>query len=273
MQTLFVSDLDGTLFDPSGHISPKTASTLNRLIGQGALFSIATARSPMTAKPLLTALELCMPCVLLNGVFLYDLKNDRAIHYEPIAPHTVTGAVSIFEAHGKSPFLYTYDGTQMRSLFTTLQLDVQKEFYEERRTQFQKRFVQLDALRVPPGQDAIYFSLIDTRQALAPIKKELEEMGGLNLAFYPDNYSDYWYLECFSCNASKKSGVRRLKTYTGAEHICAFGDNYNDLPMFEAADEAYAVANACDALKAAATGIIGANSMDGVACYLENRLR
>ena len=42
----------------------------------------------------------------------------------------------------------------------------------------------------------------------------------------------------------------------------------NDLPMFEISDEAYAVANAVDELKAAATGIIESNEDDGVAKWL-----
>ena len=47
-----------------------------------------------------------------------------------------------------------------------------------------------------------------------------------------------------------------------------FGDGMNDLDLFEAADEAYAVENAVPELKAAATGIIGSNNDDGVAKWL-----
>ena len=47
-----------------------------------------------------------------------------------------------------------------------------------------------------------------------------------------------------------------------------FGDNLNDLPMFAVADEAYAVENAKDEVKAAATGVIGSNVQMGVVRYL-----
>ena len=50
--------------------------------------------------------------------------------------------------------------------------------------------------------------------------------------------------------------------------VISFGDAVNDLPMFEASDECYAVANAVDELKAAATGIIESNVDDGVAKWL-----
>ena len=47
-----------------------------------------------------------------------------------------------------------------------------------------------------------------------------------------------------------------------------FGDALNDLPMFSIADEAYAVANALDVVKEAATKVIGSNDEDAVAEYL-----
>ena len=50
--------------------------------------------------------------------------------------------------------------------------------------------------------------------------------------------------------------------------MIAFGDSINDLALFEAADECYAVANADERLKAAANGIIGSNENDSVAHWL-----
>ena len=48
-----------------------------------------------------------------------------------------------------------------------------------------------------------------------------------------------------------------------------FGDSVNDLPMFKAADEAYAVSNALDELKNVATAVIGSNEEDAVASSLK----
>ena len=48
----------------------------------------------------------------------------------------------------------------------------------------------------------------------------------------------------------------------------AIGDGFNDIPMFEASDEAYATADACEALKGIATGVIGKHDEDCVAKWL-----
>ncbi len=68
--------------------------------------------------------------------------------------------------------------------------------------------------------------------------------------------------------ASKANAVRELKEKLGCEKLVVFGDGKNDLDMFHAADEAYAVQNADKELKAAATAIIGGSNEDGVAKWL-----
>ena len=45
----------------------------------------------------------------------------------------------------------------------------------------------------------------------------------------------------------------------------------NDLPLFQAAEESYATANAMPQVKAAATAVIGSNEEDGVARFLLER--
>ena len=57
------------------------------------------------------------------------------------------------------------------------------------------------------------------------------------------------------------------------DYIVAFGDGKNDMDMFEIADEAYAVENAVDELKAIATDVIGSNDSDAVAKWLHNKLK
>ena len=53
--------------------------------------------------------------------------------------------------------------------------------------------------------------------------------------------------------------------------MIAFGDNLNDIPLFEVADECYAVSNAEEKLKSIATGVIGSNDEDAVAKFIFDR--
>jgi hydroxymethylpyrimidine pyrophosphatase-like HAD family hydrolase len=74
-----------------------------------------------------------------------------------------------------------------------------------------------------------------------------------------------------SRDASKGGAIKTLKELLGFERVICFGDSDNDLSMFETADEGYAPANANDAIKSAATAIIGHHDDEGIARFLRER--
>ena len=82
---------------------------------------------------------------------------------------------------------------------------------------------------------------------------------------------EYW-CEILPKIATKAEAIRQLKELWHCERVIAFGDAVNDIPMFEVADECYAVRNAVDELKTLATGIIGSNDEDGVAEWLKTHV-
>jgi hydroxymethylpyrimidine pyrophosphatase-like HAD family hydrolase len=101
----------------------------------------------------------------------------------------------------------------------------------------------------------------------------MSAIDGLRIEMYKDIYSDdLWYLEVFSETASKYNAVQYLRKHCGFDKIVGFGDNLNDIPLFAACDECYAVANAKPEVKEIATGIIGSNNADGVARWLDENV-
>ncbi len=69
--------------------------------------------------------------------------------------------------------------------------------------------------------------------------------------------------------ATKSNAVKQLKKLLQCDRVTAFGDGKNDIDMFLAADECYAVENADEKLKKYATAVIPSNDADGVARWLE----
>ena len=62
--------------------------------------------------------------------------------------------------------------------------------------------------------------------------------------------------------------IRRIATAAGFARIVAFGDGPNDLSLFAEADEAYAVGEPSNELRALATDVLGDNDDDVVAEWL-----
>ena len=103
------------------------------------------------------------------------------------------------------------------------------------------------------GGEVVYFCVIGPEGLIRETAREAERVPGVSLTAYPDAYEPWvWYLEIFPETASKRHAVEFLRSWTGADFVVAFGDNRNDIPMFEAADFAVAVSSASEEVKAEA---------------------
>ncbi len=265
---LYISDLDGTLLDRNAEITEYTKTALNRLIAKGMNFTVATARTYSSAGRILAGLDLQLPIVLMNGVLIYHPVRHEYEVINTLADADAERIISLCGEHGLSPFMYLMNGSVMSTAYSKLTNQAMKDFLDERVQKYGKAFIHTDNLTETEG-DVIYFCFLDDYEKLAPMQKVLSGMPSLKTAFYHDIYGDEWYLEVFSAEASKESGVRYLREKYGFDKITAFGDNLNDLPMFAAADERIAVSNAAEELIKTSHRVIGANTEDGVAKYLE----
>lgn len=269
MKTLYITDLDGTFLNENGVVSEESRRAVNALSEKGLLFSVATARSIMTAGELLRGLQMNAPVVLMNGVFLFDIQKAQVVSFHEIASDAFEAVVACFRQNGKSPMLWLYGDDGLLSVqYTRLELQVNRDFYEKRKDSFEGRFQKVKRLSVPQGQHAVYINLVDTFEALRPIAEALQSVEGVSFAFYADTYTEYWFLEVYSADASKANAALELKALVNADRITAFGDNLNDLTLFSVADEAYAVENAVPEIKAAANAILESNRADGVAKFI-----
>ena len=268
MKRLYITDLDGTLLSPEGSISAKTAAILNSLTAEGICFTFATARSVYSAKPITSALDINVPCILMNGVSIYDLRADGYLANQYIPVSASEKVIEAFEREKAEVFLYRFNDEVLTCYYTKITTRVMQSFAEVRRNRYNKPYVQCaDLLDAADGR-TIYYTALDEHEKLLPVKNAIDSINGVDYAFYEDTYTGKWFLEVFSAKASKSNGLRYLRERYGFDEVVAFGDNLNDLPMFSEADIKVAVGNARDEVKAAADYIIGTNDEDGVAEWL-----
>ncbi len=271
MKTLYLSDLDGTLLNDNAELTNKSAEILNELIKNGMNFSVATARTNATVLEMFHKVDLNFPLILMNGVVIFSIKDNKNLVCHNIDNLHVNKVLDIFNSYGKSPMLYYQRDGYLEIAYRNLTNDAQKEYVSQRSDMTRKRFLKVDDFSVLPTDDLIYIVSLDYPDEIKGIYDDIIESDMLTCAFYKDNYTDCNFLECMSKKASKASAALELKKLYGFDRIVAFGDNLNDIPLFELADEAYAVSNACDELKSVATGVIDSNNDDAVAEFLLKR--
>ena len=307
MKTLYVSDLDGTLLGSNERTSDFTNQTINELVAQGMLFSYATARSYLTAHKVTKGLDAQIPVIIYNGAFIRDHASGEILLSSYFADGAETLLQELRDAdvyplvyagltvgsgqgggapadNGQSPQnnSETDEHSQAEKFSGELQEKFSGELCEkfsyipQHATEGMRRFLDtrkgdereraVSTMEELLAGDIFYVTCIDEREKLMPLYERYRER--YHCVLSQEIYTKAWFLEIMPITTSKARAVMRLKEYLGCDRVVAFGDHYNDIDMFEMADESYAVENAVEELKAVATGVIASNDDDGVAHFL-----
>lgn len=268
MKTLYVSDLDGTLLDPACRITEFTASAVNRLVQSGVLFSFATARSRYTALKVTKGIECRLPIITYNGVFTVEYESGRTLFSNLFGGGDCLEILSALWGAGISPIVYSVQNGRERFSYVLKELSpAGAEFVKSRNNDSRDNPVA-DRGELANGS-IFYFTCIDSAEKLRPLYERFKDR--FRCVYSKDIYTGEQWLEIMPGGATKANAALKLKEMLGCEKLVAFGDSQNDMDLFAAADECYAVANAVPELKERATAVIGANSEDAVAKFLLQR--
>ena len=269
--TLYISDMDGTLLNPAGIVSRESTEILTNLIDQGLHFTVATARTPLSALPLLSEIPIRDPMILMNGALCYDPKTRSFSDAVTLDAASMEQLARAEEASGMEGMLFSVDqGILTVSLGTVKDCMWNGYFDLEKVAHVQA--IRQDVISASAAdllqKGVVYGLYMDNEPTKLDILFEHLKGSGLTVDYYKDKYTENrWCIEICSKAATKGCTVNQLRE-KGYSRLIGFGDSWNDVPLFQACDEGYAVANASENLKKIATAVISSNAVDGVAEYL-----
>lgn len=271
MKELYITDLDGTFLNSGGEISERSAKIINELTHNGLLFTVATARTYATVTEMFKDIYLPCPLVLMNGVTIFDPVKNKILKSNSIDEALGEKIISAFRLFSVEPMLYFQNEDVLDIYYGELTNEHQRNYVLHRKNCKAKRFIKSTEPVDISGKSLVYIVSLDYYEKLKPIYDKVSEIKGAHAMFYRDTYTDCYFLEIMSDKVSKASGAAQIKDLLGVDKIIAFGDNLNDIPLFEISDESYAVSNADQKLKEIATGIIGSNDEGAVAEFILNK--
>ena len=274
--TLYVSDLDGTLLGEDSQLSAVTVATLNRIIGElGGLFTVATARTPATVVPLMQQVHARLPFIVIGGSAMWNPVTMSYEHTRGIDDMTVNAVADVFDRRGAHPFIYRRHGKNLLHTHHYGPLSPQEErFIAERQHLPLKQFFLDDRDFRHSDDEALLIFSMNKYAVLKSIADDLRtSVPTCSVMVYHDIFDESeGYLEIFSAGTSKAAAIRNLARQLGAGRVVVFGDNRNDIAMMQAADFSVAVDNAFTEVKAVASEVIGPNTVDSVARWIETEL-
>jgi Cof subfamily protein (haloacid dehalogenase superfamily) len=264
---LVATDLDGTLLDSAGEVSPRTRAALEACWDAGIPVVGVTGRGPRLLDSVRVALDGRGIAVLAQGGFVVDLERDEVLRTVALPREQANQVISRIEAVAGDLILAVEDAAEQGEIRSPLR--VQHGFdwpYPEPAHLLPrdevlppgavlKVFLRSSAL----GQDEL---LSRARRVVDPADAEVTHAG-------------LGFIEVLPPGITKATGLTvALERYgVGLGDVLVFGDMPNDLPMIaavtEAGGRAVAVANAHRDVLSAAPELTSGHDVDGVARYLE----
>jgi Cof subfamily protein (haloacid dehalogenase superfamily) len=272
-QTLFVTDLDGTLLLPDASVSSRSAAVINEYIAQGGLFTYATARSYTSASRVTNGLQLELPVITYGGAITVDPKSGQQREAVSIGEGAIEAVLkAATDTDALQPILFVmHEGRDRICWLPERATTYVDRFIEQRK--HDPRLLPLENFDALAAK-AFYVSIIGNEQTSRQLQARLgEHLVGCTAVLSEDVYNEneYWY-EITSDAATKAVAITALQQEIGASYLVCSGDNKNDLPMFAIADKSLAVANSSEDIRAAVNEVIPSNVDEGVARWISTNL-
>jgi Cof subfamily protein (haloacid dehalogenase superfamily) len=264
---LVATDLDGTLLDSTGAVTPRTRAALEACWDAGIPVVGVTGRGPRLLDSVRGALDGRGVAVLAQGGFVVDLERDEVLRTVGLPRAQAMAVIDRIEAATGPLVIAVEDAAEQAEARRPLR--VQHGFdwpYPEPAHLLPRDHVLPEGavLKVflrssTLGQDDL---LARARRAVDPADAEVTHAG-------------LGFIEVLPPGITKATGLGvALDRYgVGFGDVLVFGDMPNDLPMIAAVagagGRAVAVANAHPAVLAAAPELTSGNDAEGVARYLE----
>ncbi|MBQ8508965.1 MAG: HAD-IIB family hydrolase [Clostridia bacterium] len=244
---LLCSDFDGTLVPSAENIAALEYFTQN-----GGLFTMASGRYPKHFRETVKGLPINAPMVALNGNAIYDLSADRVLWSNPI-PDELTERIIRFTVEN-FPEVQSLHVNALTHGLTYKRADFQDGIAESN-----EYHTADELLAVMAADNTLHPAmklLAICRTNFTPELRARYETAFPMLTFV---LSGGRGLEMYLPTGGKGNAVARLRELLGGREaihtVVCVGDYENDIGMIEYANIGYAVANACEPLKAAADRI------------------
>ncbi|HJT54959.1 MAG TPA: Cof-type HAD-IIB family hydrolase [Ktedonobacteraceae bacterium] len=266
---MLVIDIDGTLLNPAGEITPVTRAAVQAARQAGLLVTLATARRYCNTAPVAIELGLDIPLILYDGALIVEHPQGGILHTHQLAAAVGQQAVDLLAGNGVQPIVHPVTGLAEEVWTGPAELDnlwVEAYFATSPEQMRRMPYASLcdghpDPLRV------VAFAEEETILGLLPAVSHLE------CSWITTKRGNYGSAELavLDPTCSKASGVKALAAHFGIplEQVMALGDNNNDIEMLRSVGWGVAMGQASDTVKAAARAVTGSNLEDGVALAIE----
>lgn len=223
-EILFLSGLDDTLLSEKDNLSGYSRVELNRMIDEGALFTISTMRTPASLMEPLREIHLKLPVIVMNGAALYDINEKRYIREYVISYHHSIELIRFFEAHGLPYFANVIVDDLLVIYYQESSVLIYNKLIEQLRRSPYRNYVKRP---LPQNEAVVYFMLLDESEKIRALHEDIKQAEFYEtlkiLCYESTDYPGFSYIKIYNHNASKQNMLDFLRERVHASRVVSFG--------------------------------------------------
>lgn len=265
---LIVTDMDGTVLGEDHKITDENKKALKEAEKMGIRVVFATGRFHDSAKDHIDFLDHTMPIISSNGSIIKHPITNKVYYSNFIDKNKCLEITDIIEKYNLNYQVYT-DEKILQKYETEEEMIFMKNFIAKNFSDKTEIVFKQELRDDIKNSKVLKFNILEleNQKLLDKARQELKSINNIEItSSWKDN------LEIMSEGSNKGKAVEFLSNLLeiDREHIIAFGDNYNDLPMIEFAGTGVAMGNAEEKVKNVANYITDKNGDSGVAKAINN---
>jgi len=269
MKNIYITDLDHTFLRNDLSVSNFTKEVWNE-ISQHSLVSVATARTYKKATQFLDGININAPMILLDGALIATM-DKKIIDTKFVSKEVADIIIDEGAKFGIYPFILALADKNLNEvfLFSEILNPIQEKVLKNYSTDDHLRSCK-DIRGMDDNFKIVYMG---EEKLLRELALHVEAIFGDDLKYIlaPEAYTKSYFLTILHKDADKSHGIKTVSEYADFDlkKLSVFGDNFNDIGMFDLAGISVAMANAQDEVKAKASFVSQlTNDEDAVAHYL-----
>ncbi len=263
---LVVTDLDGTLWDRTGRVHPRTMKALDILAAASIPVLAATGRRAGSAWPVMERNSIALPTVLLDGALGRDFGAATAFHVAGFSPEAAAELLAVLEDLGVSACINVDDPGRDVVLGERPSTHPDHVRFLEKSLREEDPWTAVRTLNVlaftllggEPSSTRELAAAVTARVPVAAACSDDRTYGGLHLSFRP-------------LGVHKWAGVLSYCAARGRDptRVLAIGDSDNDVELLDGAAIAVVVADGSPVALERADHVVAPAAEGGWAGILE----
>ena len=264
---LVALDLDGTFLDSQHQVPPANIRAVETLRRHGVSIALVTGRRFRNVAQIVRQYGLGDLIIVHNGALIRSCGSGAVLYFQQLEHAVAVDIIQTAHEMGQSPFALV-DPLETRVLFRA-----QPEESRPRLEYLARNHTDAIAVEDMPAAltslSVIQLLFTSTIQPLQECKRVLLENFSHRAKILETSYPerDHLFLDLIHPECSKGKALNWLmrRENLSRSEVMAFGDNYNDLEMLQAAGHSFLMDNATEDLKRMGFRVAPRNDDAGVA--------